>query len=213
MSGDRDPVEEWNALADLAGEAEIDHVLALSPAQRDEELRKAGFDVDARRKAAEAQRDAAISGNARGPAKSGTATTALTAGKVSTKAATPASNVVELPRRPSRWWISLAVAAAIGALVATEGSSIVAWFTGDGDSNQRVTHGQDPVDAARRLRSAAQEAVAAGAWERALDLLDRAKDMDPEGDAAPKVQEARRRVKEALNPGTPSNGGPKAPQR
>ncbi len=58
-------------------------------------------------------------------------------------------------------------------------------MTHDVEPTERVTHPND---------ESSESALAAGAWGKTLERLDRAKELDPQGDGAPEVQESRRRA-------------------
>src|SRR5262249_47188051 len=53
---------------------------------------------------------------------------------------------------------------------------------------------------ARALRGHAFERCDASDWQACLDLLDEAKELDPAGDTAPDVTNARQRAHDALSP-------------
>ncbi len=61
-----------------------------------------------------------------------------------------------------------------------------------------MTHPNDSIDEPGVLRHDAARVIAASAWSKA-ELLDRAKELDPRGDEANDVQDARRLAQRMLN--------------
>jgi hypothetical protein len=57
-----------------------------------------------------------------------------------------------------------------------------------------------PLDRARALRAEAFEACGREAWQECLRKLDEAAGLDPDGDRAPEVSEARERARRELQP-------------
>jgi hypothetical protein len=108
--------------------------------------------------------------------------------------------VVDLSgRRPvSRWVPLLGIAAAFAALLATEGSALVAWVTGE-PTDVRTTSSR--YEYAARMRQQATKAIEAKQWRRALELLDRAKEADPEGDQKSEAQGLRQDALAGLDAG------------
>ncbi|MBI4954791.1 MAG: sigma-70 family RNA polymerase sigma factor [Myxococcales bacterium] len=128
-----------------------------------------------------------------------------------------------------RWLAELAAVAIVTAVV------LLVWrlLTWQGDDPERVApSGPDvptapvptvgpapeptapaegPLERARSLRKAALEACSESRFEVCIGGLDAAKGLDPEGDRAPEVQEARRRANAVLGGGTAtaaSSGSP-----
>jgi hypothetical protein len=117
------------------------------------------------------------------------------------KGASPPANVVAMPRRVPRWVFPVAIAAAFALLIATQRSAIVAWFDSEPEPHERVTHPHDEALSALDLRQDAAKAITDGQWRKALELLDKAKEIDPPGDEASEVQESRKLAQRMLEAG------------
>lgn len=101
-----------------------------------------------------------------------------------------------------RWLAELALVAALGAV------ALVLWKWLKKDDGPIVAEPTPPKTAApvepervaegRRLRGEALEVCRAGEHQRCLDDLDRARELDPTGDAADDVRQARERAATAL---------------
>lgn len=75
-----------------------------------------------------------------------------------------------------------------------------------------VTVTPTPAEQARKLREAGLSACRAGEWKPCIDDLDRAKELDPAGDTASEIQEARVGATRALTPvAAPSDAVESAP--
>ncbi len=185
------PAETMRAiLAERAKDA-VDEVMSLPPAAVDDALKAAGVDP------AEAERRA---------------TGAIEAALASVgEAAEPArSNVVPLrkpeARSPSRRWFVLgpvaaaaAVAVAVGVM---NGSAIVAMFRGTEPigpdpygTPAASTPVPTPAEQAVALRTAAFAACKDSQWSWCEAQLDEATRLDPAGETAPEVVEARKAIK------------------
>jgi len=109
-------------------------------------------------------------------------------------------------RRFLREHWAMELAAALGLLVVVTGLFAYRQHQSQlpiGPEVVRVT--PTPAEQARRLREGAMVACRAGEWKPCVDDLDRAKVIDPAGDSASEVQEARVGAARALNPApTPS---------
>jgi DNA-directed RNA polymerase specialized sigma24 family protein len=117
-----------------------------------------------------------------------------------------------------RWAAELAAVATIAVL------AFVAWWLLRRQVEPPVTHGEppptispeapSPLERARLLRADALRSCDDGAWRACLDGLDEAKGLDPEGDRAPAIGDARARAEGALerpSPSTAPSGAPPAP--
>jgi hypothetical protein len=172
----------------------------LSEDEVDRQLAAAGFDVDVENAKADAEYQALVAAKALSNVVPITKKIAAVPAKVKPVAPTAedSSNIIAFPPRRAPWVVLLVAAAAVAALIGTEGSSMVAWFKDEPNPNERVTHGVDPNEAAKGLRGAASKAIAASEWEKALDYLDRAREFDAEGDKAPEVQRNRQLAEKML---------------
>ncbi len=176
------PEEQWKAIADSAEEAEMAELEAQSPGDAEAELRSAGVDVAKLRRNGEAFADklfASLDANGAPPGRA---------------EAKPPTNVVPIrPRsRFSVWAVRLAVASVAVAAVAEAAVTIARW-------NRVPEIGPDtpmPPEKrrARELRREGFEACNAENWEQCVALLDEANGLDPAGDGAPAVQDARRQA-------------------
>ncbi len=91
-----------------------------------------------------------------------------------------------------RWAVELAAVAALVVLVLAVWAIWKGRATpGPNDIAHEVVPEPKPEDRAQELRRLALERCDAKDWSACLDGLDRAKTLDPNGDAAPRVQEAR----------------------
>jgi hypothetical protein len=170
---------------DEGADEDMEAILAMTPEQVRKKLEAAGY-TEAELVAKE---DALLG-------RPSTTTTADATGPMPTIApatvTAKSAEVISLAarRRVSRWVILLPIAAAF-ALLALEGPAMIAWWKDEPAPNERVTHPNDEPDA-RTMRHDAAKAMEAKEWRKALDLLDRAKKVDPPGDEAPAVQDARK---------------------
>lgn len=129
--------------------------------------------------------------------------------KIAEEARLPAPRVRQrvsrLRRHLRRRW-----AAELAAVAALIGLSLVLWkllaSRSPRQSNPiaREPLREPPNERAAELRRAALEACGAGAWRRCLDGLNAARRLDPDGDRAPAVQQARRAAASALRSPAPS---------
>jgi RNA polymerase sigma factor (sigma-70 family) len=98
-----------------------------------------------------------------------------------------------------RW--ALELAAALGLVVVVTGLfAYQKWTTRPQIGPEIVRVTPTPTEQARKLREAALTACRAGEWKPCITELDRAKALDPAGDSAAEVQEARIGAARALNP-------------
>jgi hypothetical protein len=178
---------QLDAEFDAQVDAEMERVLAMTPEERDAELRAAGVDVEAERVKAREWRERAERGELPEQAKPLSAEPpATTNGK-----AAPAGAVVPIDRARSRrlrWGFGgLAMAATIGGLYATSVSSL----TGQGDKTT-------PAERADEMRQHAVVACGRSQWAECLRDLDVADGFDPAGANDPRVQELRRAAQAGL---------------
>lgn len=120
----------------------------------------------------------------------------------------PATRIRQRVSRMRRWmrqrWT--AELAAVAALVVL-GVLVWRWLrpadeTPTADETPAPTPTATTPDAAPRARELRRDAMAlcgAGEWEACLDRLDRASELDPDGDQAPPIAELRRQATEALD--------------
>jgi hypothetical protein len=166
--------EAWDALEQMSVDDEVDRVLSLSDEELDAELARGGVDPDKVR--------------ARGEAL---------AARMATSDVQRPENVVRLEntKRPDKGrapaslrvrWVAWLAAAAVSGSAAT--------FAVVNANPGLVAHPPPPPDAAR-LREDGLTACDRHDWARCLELLDQAKELDPEGDRSPHIQDARRIAK------------------
>jgi hypothetical protein len=137
----------------------------------------------------------------------------------------PAARVRQRVSRMRRWmkerWAAELAAVAVLTLLA-----LAAWWLLKKQIEPPVTHDEpppaitpeapSPLERARLLRADALRACDDGAWRACLDGLDEARGLDPEGDRAPAIGDARARAQDALaTPPAPSSapsGRPPPPE-
>ncbi len=107
-----------------------------------------------------------------------------------------------------RWALQAAVCAV--ALLVVAGVLLYQQRSQPTDIAREIPTAQPPQDDAARLRRVALEDCEAGRWEQCLRGLDRARDLDPAGDRAEPVRQARRAAADALRP-TPQSVPSPAP--
>jgi DNA-directed RNA polymerase specialized sigma24 family protein len=112
----------------------------------------------------------------------------------------------------SRWALELAAAAALGVLALALWAIWRGRATPGPENIAKPEHVLTPEERAGELRRAALERCKAEDWKPCVDGLDRAKALDPKGDDAPNVQQARAAASKALAPPPePSQVAPPAP--
>jgi hypothetical protein len=201
MTPKRTPEETIRAIEEESPDEDIERVLSMSDDEIRKELEGAGYtraELDAK--------TAAIVGlaptaKASGPAIGGNAKVDVSRGEfVSGSGAEDrgkASNVTSIARRfRARVWVplSIAAAAALGVGLARQAGLFGEESVGSaGESADKEKRGHAEV-----LRSEAAEALEAGEWTKVLALLDEAKALDPRGDDAPGVADARRIARRKL---------------
>jgi hypothetical protein len=100
-----------------------------------------------------------------------------------------AANVVPMPARPKRaQWLTMLVAAALGALVLM----VVMKRSEDNAAN-----GQSGRARAEKLRDIGMKECAEARWSSCKDWLDAARRLDGAGETEPRVIEARRAIERA----------------
>jgi hypothetical protein len=175
----RTPEETLEALLEQGDDDEMERVLAMSPEEREAELRKAGFDVDAERGAADALRQRRMAGPGdRAPG-----------GDSRLQPAAARSRA-----RDRRVVMLLAAAFACAALVLAlnrrdPGES----GPGPGPTSPAVP----PTERAAALRRIALEACKASNWDRCERELDQARGLDPAGEAGLEVRKWRAQIEAA----------------
>jgi DNA-directed RNA polymerase specialized sigma24 family protein len=122
----------------------------------------------------------------------------------------PAARVRQRVSRMRRW-MKERWAAELGAAAVIFTLALVAWWLfrrpNDDTPVAKPDHkpppsatalAPSPLEQARALRDKALDDCAQAAWGACLDGLDKARALDPEGDKAPRVGDARKRAEEAL---------------
>ena len=142
----------------------------MTPEQRRAELEAAGFDM----KEVHAKADAFAEELKKTAPETPEATTEQTPAP---RAATPRATA-KPRRRP------MAAIVAAGVTVAAAGGAVVAYVGGGGVGS--------PAPDAQEVRREGLDACRDRSWQRCLEKLDRARELDPDGDRAPDVQKARR---------------------
>ena len=177
--------ETWDALEEATLDAEIERVVAMTPEEREQELSKAGFDVDK----VHAESDAFFE-------KLQAMHPALAEPPQAPAQATP---VVPLPSRRKRPRTAVVVGAGVGVALALAASIVViVQMTSRGTPVGAPAPPMTPVERAASIRQGAGEACAQEHWETCIDRLDHARDLDPAGDGAPDVQALRKLATEKL---------------
>jgi hypothetical protein len=195
------PEELWKELEDEArGQEAIDRIVALPREELEKELEKAGFDVAQVKAEARAMRDEIARSAAARRAK-------LKAAEH--RRAGPATQGT--PVRRLR--LAFAIAAAATLAAAAGGGTLYAWLVHRGNgpgphapsvpappaSPEPSVSDQPPALSPSELRRAAFPYCEQERWKECLDILDRAAQMDPAGDADPDVQAARQKAQWGLS--------------
>jgi len=107
-----------------------------------------------------------------------------------------------------RWALQAAVCAV--ALLVVGGVWLYQRRSEPTDIAREIPTARPPLDDAARLRRVALEDCESGRWEPCLRGLDRARELDPEGDAAEPIRRARKAAADALRP-TPQSVPSSAP--
>ena len=162
--------EVWEAIDDASFRAEVDRVAGMSDEELEAELLKDGFDP------------AELAGHEKARPER--------AGPLKAKIGAPT------PIRRTRWTVLLAAAMIVLVALAGGGVAIVAsnWERGD----TRDTHPPPPKTHAEALRAQGLDACDRDEWKLCLQRLDEAKELDPKGDSAKRVQDARTAAEQAL---------------
>jgi hypothetical protein len=173
---------------DDAIDAEMERVLAMTPEERENELRAAGVDVEADQAKGRDWRARAFPGE-------------VTISPSRLRPIEGGASARKGPPKPSRgWWWSrggmvAAAALAAGALLVVARREPVTTTHG----NPYATQPPEPTprDRAEALRQNAYAACDRRAWAECRRLLDEAKGLDPEGDADPRVKTRRDAIRDA----------------
>jgi RNA polymerase sigma factor (sigma-70 family) len=126
----------------------------------------------------------------------------------------PAARVRQRVSRMRRWmkdrWIAEVAAVAVLGVLA-----LIWWLTKKEEQPQAKPDKPAPSDSvqpeppreevARRLRRDAIERCDQGQWKECVDGLDRARELDPAGDTAPSVEDARKHAVDATTPTDPTS--------
>src|SRR5262245_4123830 len=129
---------------------------------------------------------------------------------IAAEAQVPAARVRQRVSRMRRWmkerWMAELAAAAALAILAL---IIARLLRGPKEEPQIAPRPEPPptvqpeeptpLDRARALRAEAFKSCDEAAWERCLEKLDEAAGLDPAGDSAPEVVEAREKARKALD--------------
>jgi hypothetical protein len=182
------PEETLKALEtfdEATGDAEMDRVLAMTPEERDAELRAGGFDpaeVDAKSDALYAE-------------LTGRGAPAVAEAQLLAPPE-PASRRVAPGRRRVVAWTVVAACAATVALVLAGAHYL-------GTKSDIVVRPEPPersvpqpprLTAEQELRQAAAEACGGELWGRCQNKLDEAAKLDPAGESTPQVRELRKAI-------------------
>ena len=186
-------------IEDLLLEEELERLGKLSPEELAEEMRKKGVDPEAGRRVAEEALDKAMATRAVVPAAPlPTATPPTTATKVASL-----SEARERKRSRAPVFATLAIAAAVLLVIGVTHNPIErqidAWLhpaptetpTQTPQNPVPPTHEPTPLEKAAALREEAYANVAKGYMGEALDELNEAADLDPGGNQAQAVLDAR----------------------
>jgi hypothetical protein len=185
MTGPKPPPADLpDFLDELADEQELDRLSKLSPEELRDEMKKEGLDPERGRAAVRRGLEAA--------------------GADTTAPAVPPANVVSLAaaRERRRLPVARIALAAAAAVVVTVGiakrEALEAWLAPSPTAPQMPpvppTHAPTPPEKAAQLRAEAYVNIAKGYYGDAEDQLDEAKTLDPDGDKAPQVSEARGQI-------------------
>jgi hypothetical protein len=180
--------ETWDALDEAALDAEIDRVIAMTPEEREQELSKAGFDVDK----VHAESDAFY--------EKLQAMRPELAADPPAPAPAQAANVLPLPSQPAkRPRRALVVGVGVGAALALAASiAVIIQMSTPGPPVGGPDPPVTPAQRAETLRHSAGESCQHEHWQTCLDSLDEAREADPQGDVAPEVQALRKLATEKL---------------
>jgi hypothetical protein len=190
----RTPEETLKAIEDADVDDEIARVLAMSEADRQAELRAAGYDIDEIHAEADALH-ARLFGSA-----------AETKEKPGYLAAPAAAKLpaVRQPRPRALFFLAAALSAVVSVAVSIPTAVVVARHVAAPAESTAIptpAASQPPprleVDVAE-LRRKSFEACDDGRWVECLYGLDRARHADPAGDAEPRVLLARREAEAGL---------------
>jgi hypothetical protein len=171
-----DPARGWQFVEKLLAEEELARLEKMSPDEVDREMRAQGLDPSRVPSTEEL-----VAGAEARAAKNGQTRKAI--------AGPGAGNVVPMPARPKRaQWLTMLVAAALGALVLMVVMK---------RSDDNAASGQSARARAEKLRDVAMKECAEARWSSCKDWLDGARRLDPAGESEPRVVEARREIERA----------------
>jgi hypothetical protein len=223
--GKRDPLDDWRVLEDLRAQVDLDQVLAKTSEERREALRKAGMDPDEAHRIVDALLDAAdeeqlvLSSRRIGSVAPLHASTVRPPPVAPSRDTLPAKRM-EVQRRASAgsiaWGLTLSAAAVLLLVLSWKGREVVAWWKGGSSQPQPVPTTSAPLPSvlaqtaqAAALRDQAFDACGKSDWTDCAADLDKAKDLDPPGDLAPRVALARQNIDDATHPNQDLQAKPK----
>jgi hypothetical protein len=231
--GKRDPLDDWRVLEDLRAQVDLDQVVATSPEERREALRKAGMDPEEAHRIVDALLDAAeeehlvVSSRRIGSVEPLHASTVRPPPVGPSRDTLPAKRI-EVQRRASAasiaWGLTLSAAAVLLLVLSWKGHDGVAWWKGGSSPPPPApTTGAPPPSVvahpppsvlaqaaqAAALRDQAFAACGKSDWTTCGADLDKAKDLDPPGDLAPRVVLARQNIYDATHPNEELEAKPK----
>jgi hypothetical protein len=220
----RDPLDDWRVLEDLRAQVDLDQVLAKSPEERRGALQKAGMDPDEAHRIVDALLDAAeeeqlvVSSRRIGSVEPLHASTVRPPAVGPSRDTIPAKRM-EVQRRASAasiaWGLTLSAAAVLLLVLSWKGHDVVAWWKGDSSQTPAPTTSAPPPSVlaqaaqAAALRDQAFDACGKSDWTTCGADLDKAKDLDPPGDLAPRVVLARQNIYGATHPNQDLEAKPK----
>jgi hypothetical protein len=187
----RSPEEILQAIEDAPLEDELDaeaeRILAMTPEERRRELEAAGVDLGEVEAAADAVHARMQGGVSEPPFEPRRAAEA------------PVVPIAHARRRHRSAWLAMAAAVVllIGALGATEGGAIVAWFKAAPELIQPDNERPKPFtprELAGKARDEAEQACASELWGLCGDKLDEASQLDPAGDSEARVKQLRQAI-------------------
>jgi hypothetical protein len=181
----------WETIEMVADKAERERLEALIDDEIDEELRVAGIDPDEAAKIV--QRALQEASEKPAPAPEAPRPALAEVGARTAKGG--------VAPRTTGWWSPGRIAAVASMAVAAGVLAVVAMRRPDADGvAQGRPHDTTPQQRAAKLRDEAYGACAETEWARCAAKLDEARELDPEGEADPRVMAARRAVSDARHP-------------
>jgi hypothetical protein len=174
----RSPEEILKELEEQALEDDAREVAAMSNAELNAELARAGIDPKKATEPLQALRGRDLRGGS--------------------KTAQTAPSVPKRPRRFSAWPAALAAAAGLVAVFSLQRSREQTVAHGRDSAPTQPSSQPTPREQAAKLREEAYAACDQGRWAVCLQQLDTAKALDPESDSDPRVQRARNAAQGAM---------------